>query len=68
VGRYHFDHHLKVDCNYSEMEILDKMFGTLLVWEKEPDYLNSPRLTKQISSPEKVCTRISAVVTACRVI
>jgi sterol desaturase/sphingolipid hydroxylase (fatty acid hydroxylase superfamily) len=27
--RYHWDHHLRVNYNYSEIEFLDKMFGTL---------------------------------------
>ncbi len=27
--RYHWDHHLRIDYNFSEIEFLDKMFGTL---------------------------------------
>jgi sterol desaturase/sphingolipid hydroxylase (fatty acid hydroxylase superfamily) len=45
--RYHWDHHLKLNWNYSEIEFLDRMFGTLYVWEHEPDYLRAPRLNKK---------------------
>ena len=27
--RYHWDHHLRIDYNFSELEFLDSMFGTL---------------------------------------
>jgi hypothetical protein len=27
--RYHWDHHLRIDYNFSEMEFLDRMFGSL---------------------------------------
>jgi len=46
-GRYHWDHHLLVTVNYSEMEFLDRAFGTLKVWDTKPKYLNAPRLAKK---------------------
>ena len=49
-GRYHWDHHLLNTWNYSEMELLDRLFGTLKVWDGMPYYLKSPRLQQQIKA------------------
>jgi len=46
-GRYHWDHHMLVNVNFSEIEMLDKAFGTLKVWNVEPEYLKAPRLNKK---------------------
>lgn len=33
--RYHWDHHLRINYNYSEIEFLDAIFGTLYVHSTE---------------------------------
>ena len=40
-GRYHWNHHLLLHFNFSEMEILDRIFGTLYIWPPEPEYLQA---------------------------
>lgn len=56
--RYHWDHHLRIDYNFSELEFLDSIFGTLYTHHhsisKPLNHQQSPRLRRGKHQQEEV--------------